>query len=192
MNICSLNQKGVWRDYSHRYGWGLLLQVFLTLLAVRVFTPCNFKWSYSENFTLLTHAACGRSLLFWDYTAIASPCHHKNKQLLAMLPTWQGTSSCQETCILCSWRTWLWHLLLWQGRFGQLVWRELGIHCASAPFIKPMTFQSAHFLQVRTLPSEHKSLITPKQQVLHQSHNLSTHHTPSLLQFRARNGIGDS
>lgn len=48
---------------------------------------------------------------------------------------------------VCRVRTWLWHLLLWQGKFQQLIWKEMSIHYAAAPFIKLMTFQSAHFLQ---------------------------------------------
>ena len=65
------------------------------------------------------------------------------------LPTWQWTCICQQTRIMCRVRTWLWHLLLWQGKFWQLIWIEMSIHYAAAPFIKLMTFQSARFLQFR-------------------------------------------
>lgn len=64
-------------------------------------------------------------------------------------PTWQWTRICQQTRIMCRVRTWLWHLLSWHGKFRRLVWKEISNHYAAAPFIKLMTFQSAHFLQFR-------------------------------------------
>lgn len=36
-----------------------------------------------------------------------------------------------------------------QGKFQQFIWKKMSIHYAAAPFIKRMTFQSAHFLQFR-------------------------------------------
>lgn len=93
--------------------------------------------------------------LLWKIAALCD-CRVLTSQYLSLqkqtvcsvgLPTWQWTRICQQTRIMCRLRTRLWHLLLWQGKFQQLIWKEMGIHYAAAPFIKLMTFQSAHFLQ---------------------------------------------
>lgn len=74
-------------------------------------------------------------------------CHYKNS-LHGLTPHMtMDPHLSTDLHYVCRVRTRLWHLLLWQGKFQQLIWKEMSIHYAAAPFIKLMTFQSAHFLQ---------------------------------------------